>query len=394
MVELWNFFIIHNDRGVIVMKKRKRMLLLIAPILFIASCSGEDEGVANNEKMYSSSIQKKEVYEFQQPAKSNITRGLIIKNINNALNISEIEIGLMDLSANHFSTDKFFMQEGQYLNDKMISQWLGRKSEEGIGLNPAIKNRTGDVLEDEKKYPLILSHVLEHNFINKENDKLEGMSIAISLNEFYDIRVTDAEGLIYTGQVKVDQNDDDINDVKEYGEKVAEKIVKDMRNNKKLPKVPIYLTLYQESNINDILPGVFLVETFIPKEEDTISKWSEIDKKHYTFPSDALFSLDQNVYNKLLIFKEDIQEGFKQLNPKINGKLQYENGKLTDIKIEVNVPLINDTELVGLLQLISTKLNTILFDYIPITVRVIDQKQDVGIVLWDPAEKQIFAAPI
>ncbi|WP_155590523.1 CamS family sex pheromone protein [Lysinibacillus cavernae] len=376
------------------MKKRKRMLLLIAPILFIASCSGEDEGVANNEKMYSSSIQKKEVYEFQQPAKSNITRGLIIKNINNALNISEIEIGLMDLSANHFSTDKFFMQEGQYLNDKMISQWLGRKSEEGIGLNPAIKNRTGDVLEDEKKYPLILSHVLEHNFINKENDKLEGMSIAISLNEFYDIRVTDAEGLIYTGQVKVDQNDDDINDVKEYGEKVAEKIVKDMRNNKKLPKVPIYLTLYQESNINDILPGVFLVETFIPKEEDTISKWSEIDKKHYTFPSDALFSLDQNVYNKLLIFKEDIQEGFKQLNPKINGKLQYENGKLTDIKIEVNVPLINDTELVGLLQLISTKLNTILFDYIPITVRVIDQKQDVGIVLWDPAEKQIFAAPI
>lgn len=100
------------------------------------------------------------------------------------------------------------------------------------------------------------------------------------------------------------------------------------------------------------------------------------------------------MYNKLLIFKEDIQAGFKHLNPKIIGRLRYEEGKLTDIKMEVHAPLINDAELVGLLQLISTKLNTILFEYIPITVRIIDQKKDVGIVLWEPTEKQIFANPI
>jgi len=376
------------------MKKRKRMLFLIAPILFLASCNSEVDGVTNKEKMYLSSIQKKEVYEIQQPANFNIARGLIIKNMNNALNINVIEKGLMDLSVNHFSTEKFYMQEGQYLNEKMIAQWLRRKSIEDIGLNPAIEKSTGDILEDEKRYPLILSHVLEHNFINKENNKIEGMSIAISLNEFYDIRVSDDKGLIYTGQVKVDQNDDDINDVENYGKKVAEKIVKDIRKNEKIPNVPIYLTLFQESNINDIIPGVFLAETIIPKGGDTIAKWSQLDKKLYTFPSDALYSLDQNVYNKLLMFKEDIQAGFKHLNPKILGKLRYEDGKLTDIQIEVNAPLINDSELIGLLQLTSTKLNTILFDYIPITVRIIDQQQDVGIVLWDPTEKQIFATPI
>ncbi|WP_082389378.1 CamS family sex pheromone protein [Lysinibacillus sp. ZYM-1] len=376
------------------MKKRKRMLFLIVPILFLASCNSEVDGVTNKEKMYLSSIQKKEVYEIQQPANFNIARGLIIKNMNNALNINAIEKGLMDLSVNHFSTEKFYMQEGQYLNEKMIAQWLRRKSIEDIGLNPAIEKSTGDILEDEKRYPLILSHVLEHNFINKENNKIEGMSIAISLNEFYDIRVSDDKGLIYTGQVKVDQNDDDINDVENYGKKVAEKIVKDIRKNEKIPNVPIYLTLFQESNINDIIPGVFLAETIIPKGGDTIAKWSQLDKKLYTFPSEALYSLDQNMYKKLLMFKEDIQAGFKHLNPKILGKLRYEDGKLTDIQIEVNAPLINDTELIGLLQLISTKLNTILFDYIPITVRIIDQQQDVGIVLWDPTEKQIFATPI
>ena len=83
---------------------------------------------------------------------------------------------------------------------------------------------------------MILSHVLEQNFINKENNKVEGISIAISLNEFYDIRVSDENGLIYTGQVKVDQNDDEINDVEKYGKEVAKKIVADIRKMKNIRK--------------------------------------------------------------------------------------------------------------------------------------------------------------
>ncbi|MGE7839365.1 CamS family sex pheromone protein [Lysinibacillus sp. NPDC093712] len=372
---------------------RKSALLLISPLFFLAACS-DDEDDNNQEKMYISSIQKKETYEIQQPAKLNVARGLIVSNMNNTLNINEIEKGLMNLSVNYFSPSSFYMQEGQYLDKNMIRQWLARKTEEGLGLNPPIENSTGNVLEDEKANPLILSHVLEQNYINKKSGKIEGIALAISLNEYYDIRVSDDKGLIYTDQVKVDNNDDDVNDVGNYGKKIAETIVKDIRKNEAMPNVPIYLTLYQESNKNDILPGIFLAETFIAESKDRIDKWTDIDKKDYTFPSDALYSLDQDTYNKLLSFKEEIQKNFKHLNPKAFGKLRYEDGKLADIKIEVHAPLINDTELIGLLQFISTKLNSILFDYVPVTIRIIDQKQDVGIVLWDPEEKQIFATPI
>ena len=75
--------------------------------------------------------------------------------------------------------------------------------------------------------------------------------------------------------------------------------------------------------------------------------WTNIDKRNHTFPSDSLYSLDMDTYNKLLIFKEVIQAVFKHLNPKIIGKLRYENGKLTDIKIDINAPFIKDTELIG-----------------------------------------------
>ncbi|UZN00648.1 CamS family sex pheromone protein [Lysinibacillus sp. MHQ-1] len=65
-----------------------------------------------------------------------------------------------------------------------------------------------------------------------------------------------------------------------------------------------------------LFQGYFLAETFIPHGEATITKWAEIDKKFYIFPSEALYTLDQNMYTKLLLFKEDIQKGFKHLNLK------------------------------------------------------------------------------
>ncbi|MEK3974522.1 CamS family sex pheromone protein [Psychrobacillus sp. FSL K6-1267] len=370
----------------------KRILFFITPLFFLVSCSNDDQIVVENKI---SLFQEKNIYEIMQPAKSNVSRGLILININNILNVTEIEQGLMELSVNHFSTNKFYMQEGQYLEENIISQWLDRKSKEGFGLNPSIKDSTGDVVKDQKNNPRILSHVLEQNFINKENGKLEGISLAISLNEFYDFRVTDDNGLVHTGQVKVDSNDDNVNYVENYGKEIAEVIIKDIRNNNKIPNVPIYLTLYQESNINGILPGIFLAETFIP-EGDRIDKWTDIDIKNYTFPSDSLYSLDKGTYDKLLIFKEDIQKLFGHLNPKISGKLRYQNGELIDLKIDVSVPLINDPELIGLLQLTGDKINTVLVDYlpIPITITFTDLKQNVGIIIWDPIKKQLYARPI
>lgn len=64
--------------------------------------------------------------------------------------------------------------------------------------------------------------------------------------------------------VKVDTNEDNVNDVENYGKEIAGTIIKDIRNNEKIPNVPIYVILYQESNKNDIIPGIFLAETFIP----------------------------------------------------------------------------------------------------------------------------------
>jgi len=56
----------------------------------------------------------------------NIARESIVNKVDNPLDINKIELGLMLLSMEHFSPEKFNFQEGQYLDTETINNWVGR----------------------------------------------------------------------------------------------------------------------------------------------------------------------------------------------------------------------------------------------------------------------------
>ena len=220
------------------------VFIITITILVIVTACEKNEGVENDGVVNVLELNDKPTYKMKSPIKQGVARGLIVKNIDNRQDIDEIELTLLEFSKDHFSPEKLYFQEGQYLSEDIINSWLKRKSKDTEeGLNPPINN-TGNPLEDEKSSPIILSHILEQNFVT-ENGDLKGISLGISLNEYYNIRVSDKKGLIYTDRVKVDQNDNEINDVKRNGKKMAEEIVKRIRMNNSIPDVPIYLTLYR-----------------------------------------------------------------------------------------------------------------------------------------------------
>lgn len=373
------------------MNIKKGMVLLIPSLFLLFSCNKDTintkETSSPQEKK---TIQEEKIYHIKQPAKFNISRGLIVKNIDNPLNIQEIENGLMELSTKYFSTNKYYLQEGQYLDEKIINKWLERKSKNApYGLNPSIKNSkdTKDMLKNEKETPKILSHVLEQDFIDKDG-KIAGISLAISLNEYYQIRVIDDKGAIYTDEVKVDTNNNGVNDVKKYGKKITPNIIRDLKNSKDIPNVPIFITLYQESNQSSIIPGIFLAETYISEDEVKISKWNNINRKYYSFPSDSLYKLDKISSDILTDLKIDIQKYFMNLNPTVTGRLLYKNNELAKMNVEVNTLSISDTETIALLQFISSQLDTLALN-VPTTIHIFDNKKEVGIITWNPDTKKI-----
>lgn len=366
----------------------KVIIGLILALTMLVACDNKKD-IEQEQEISAPIVQGKEGYQTKLPVKFNVSRGALVKNVDNPLDTSELELELMELSMDHFSPKKYSFQEGQYLNEKIIYKWLERKSkEETKGLNPSIVD-TGNPLKDEKKSPKILSHILEQNYLNKDG-KIEGISLALSLKTYYYIKVTDSKGLVYTDKVKIDEDKDNINDVKESGKKIAEKVVKRIRDSKDIPDVPILLTLYQEEQRNSVIPGNFLTETYIPQGENNIKEWNNIDRKYYAFPSDDLETLDKSTSDSLTYFKEDIQKYFNNLKVVVNGRALYVNKDLNDVKIDIEAAGISSSESIALLQFTETQIHSrLLPEHVAITVRLMDQNKEKGIMIWDPSEKKI-----
>lgn len=365
----------------------KVIIGLILALTMLVACDNKKD-IEQEQEISAPIVQGKEGYQTKLPVKFNVSREALVKNVDNPLDTSELELELMELSMDHFSPKNYSFQEGQYLNEKIMYKWLERKSkEETKGLNPSIVD-TGNPLKDEKKSPKILSHILEQNYLNKDG-KIEGISLALSLKTYYYIKVTDSKGLVYTDKVKIDNDKDNINDVKESGKKIAEKVVKRIRDSKDIPDVPILLTLYQEEQRNSVIPGNFLTETYIPQGENNIKEWNDIDRKYYAFPSDDLETLDKSTSDSLTYFKEDIQKYFNNLKVVVNGRALYVNKDLNDVKIEIEAAGISSSESIALLQFTETQIHSrLLPEHVAITVRLMDQNKEKGIMIWDPSEKK------
>ncbi|MEK3823013.1 CamS family sex pheromone protein [Cytobacillus sp. FSL W8-0315] len=376
------------------MSNLKVVIILIASLLLLSSCISNDvipEQESNGQKIPSPVTQGKEMYKVKTPVKFNIARGSIINNIDNPLDINEIELGLMVLSMEHFSPEKFYFQEGQYLDKETINKWIGRESSEPEGFNPPIKGSKNveEALKQEKDNPKIVSHILEQNFLD-ENGKTKGISLAISLNSYYYFQVSDNNGLIHSGKVKVDDNKNGINDVKIYGEKIAEKVIKRIRNNKEIPNVPIFLTLYQEESQGSVVPGRFLSGTFVPENESGINDWENIDKKYMELPSSDAEKIDRYSSESFKNFKDDVEKNFSNLNIKILGKGLYIDESLSELSIDIETAGLSHPQLIALIQYVGAEIQSqVIPNTVPIKVNISSIKEAEAVLTWDPVSQEI-----
>ena len=126
-------------------------------------------------------------YKTLIPYKESASRGLVVSNIYTKYDIKEAEEGLMRISQNEFGTDKYYFQEGQYLDSDTVSSWLARSNQTEDGLNPPAE-KDMDPVKRAKEAPVYLAHIIEQNYLTKTNDNkvtLGGISIGLALNSIY-----------------------------------------------------------------------------------------------------------------------------------------------------------------------------------------------------------------
>lgn len=321
-------------------------------------------------------------YRTLTPYKQSASRGLVVSNIFTKYDMKEVETGLMRLSQNEFDTENYFFQEGQYLAESTVKDWLARSSQTKDGLNPP----TTDAMSAEEratKAPIYLSHIVEQNYLTKTSDnkvKLGGISIGLSLNSIY----------YYQKEKYGEYYEEPIPEAKlvEQGKKMAAEIVSRLRTRDELKDIPIVVGLFKQKARNDIIPGTYFSYGVAKAGQNDVADWKGIDEEYVLFPTSESQDVYRDVSNNFKNFKQDVDKYFSNYTSVI-GKGFYQNKKIQKLTIEVPIQFYGKSEIIGFTQYLTGVLIN-QFDNINVEVNITSINGPEAMIVKNASEKEPY----
>ncbi|WP_018932385.1 CamS family sex pheromone protein [Gracilibacillus lacisalsi] len=337
---------------------------LFIVVLVLAGCApdfGEQEETVIDESIDDESLEETAIvpkYNLEDNYRvlidSNLSqaRGVITNQVANRLDIDELEEGLRRHSMEVYDPDTYYFQEGQYLTDNILYQWLDRYDEEDNpqGLNPEADESKDDdeLIEEEKDNPKYLSHILEQNYLRKTEDdsvELAGISIGIAMKSVYRFRTQFDDGT-YSPYYEEEISE---SDMRSEAEEIADEVVQRIRQMEGLGNVPIMLTIFREESQNSLVPGNFVAKTNVAGDSSSVGDWQELNEENVLFPSNYGENTYPDVWATLVDFESDIASYFPNYVSVI-GKGFFQNGELRKLTVEIPVSFYGKAELIGFTQ--------------------------------------------
>ncbi len=363
---------------------KKQSILGMVLVLLLAGCAPsfdeEQEVVQDSKDKEETAIIPKykisdEYYQTILPFEPSKARGLVVSNLNTRYDIEEFENGLMRIAQTQFDPNDYLFQEGQMLDSKTISSWLNRKytdaqlkekelkASENVGLNP-IDPGKGDIAERNEENPIYLAHILEHNYLVKENNNkisLGGVVIGLALNSVHYYQ-KEAYGATY--ETKIDSKK-----VEAEGKKIAQEVLKRLRQMDGMKDIPITIALFEQKEQSSVVPGNFISFANIGKNSSGISKWQDLNEEFYLFPSTAAEEKYRDDVNTFTNFKEDVEQYFPNFNGVI-GRAFYMDDQLQRLNIDIPIQFYGNSEALGFTQYVAGLIMERFPNYITIQVSI------------------------
>lgn len=362
---------------------KKTTILFLGVLLLLSSCApsitddnDNNEVVENDEneesKQETSLVPSDKLsesnYQTPVPYKTSAARGIITKQVANRLDIDEMEEGLRDHSKSVFDPDDYLFEEGQYLDEDTVYDWL----EKGPEIEEILSEDEADKISEEDEDSLFMSHILEQNFLERDDDKTElaGVSIGLALKSVYQ----KDDGSVKTIPKK---------DVQEEGEEIAEKILERARKVDGLEDVPIMIGLYSEESENSPVSGNYIAKADVDDGDMSIKDWDDIDEEHVLFPSDDAEDDHFEEYQVIEDFGDEIKDYFPNYVGVI-GKGFYTDDELEKLNLEIPLDFNGKGEIIAFTQYV----NGLIKDMFPVGYNL-----EVEITSSDELESIIYQEP-
>lgn len=380
---------------------KKWFSLLLAGILLTGCAPGfskdaevAQKGDAKKEASIIPNYQMSDSYRTILPFEPSKARGLVVSNLNSRYDINEFENGLMRVAKEEFSPDKYVFQEGQHLDKDTVSLWLNRKftkeqlkerglkEEQNIGLNP-LNDGKGSIEEQNERNPIYLAHILEHNYLikNDKSVKLSGVVVGLALNSVHYYQ-KEKYGATFEQEITREK-------MTQEGKKMAEEVVKRMRNMKGLGNVPIIVALFEQKGKNAVVPGNFFAYAKAGEGSATLGEWKDIKEKYVLFPSEEAEKNHRDDLPDYLRFKDDIEKYFPNYNGVI-GKAFYKDSQLVDLKIEIPIQMFGKAEIIGFTQWAASLVMDHFSDHVNVEVDITSVNGAEALIVKKAGEKEPF----
>lgn len=361
---------------------RGMLLSLTGILLLLTSCAPkvEEEIVQNPDETTEQELSivpsyqlSDDNYKMLLPFRPSKARGVVVNQLRNRLDIEEVEDGLRRHSIEFFDPGKYYFEEGQYLSESTVYDWLGRfptdaqldrkvddeiakrkqdgrnYDEETIrtslqqGLNPPLEEDDDTTEEEYRESPRYLSHILEQNFLERKDDntvELVGISIGLALKSEYSFNAED-KGPYYEPISE--------KEMLKQGKELAQIVLERIRKIEGLENIPIMIALYQEETEASPVPGNFVAKTLVSGNDAQIGEWKSTNEEYVLFPSSVAKDNYFDDYEMISSFGQSISEYFPNYVGYI-GEGFYLNEDLKKLSIEIPIEFYGSAEVVGFTQ--------------------------------------------
>lgn len=300
---------------------------------------------------------------------TNLSREEYYSSFGSTMDFQTIGRELQILSTEHFSTNDYYMSEGQYLKTADLNQLL-RRDADTSKYPHTLQAQRGTTIGSVEN-PIMVSTVHEQDYYEKNGADyvLKGISLAIVL----DPRDENNKAL----STSMDEDT-----VKTFGRESINKLYSYLQTKDDLKNVPANICVYYATNTNESdINGRYILKSFC---DGSVGNIDTLDYKNYMFSSVEATEADEDTASQFEIFKSNLKKAATEAVGVI-GYGRYKDGQIQSMKININFNVKTYTELLYLIATTADQLNS-QFSNFDIKVLVYSQDQLEDIIVKEKGE--------
>lgn len=347
------------------MNKMKKIIIMMILMLTVTGCNQAVDTVDDQTQtnVAPSNELDSSFYSIVDFGASNI-RTSYYTSFYSTVDFVKIGNGLQRLSSRVFSTDSYYLADGNLLTSDDLTALL-RRSSDPEEYPHTLQPQRGTTIEGVAN-PIMVSTIYEQDFYQKSGGdfNLAGASFAIVVdprdenNNRLDSQMTSTTIHDYSREI--------IPTMYEY--------VKSLEDFKDVP-VNIYVYLATDTSVNDYNGGYILKSV---EESGGIGTIEEVDDITVLFASTAASELDYNLNDAFSLFKKEIKDkAYEAVG--IIGEGTYSSNSLVKFTIDVNINVKTYTEMIYLVSTAKEAADDYLLDY-PVTIMVSSQDEQIAVI--------------